>query len=85
MVTYLLEKWCPSAASRAKLVKELESLPLPSNPLDSLISDLGGISKVAEISGRTCRLLCSMRDNKEVWSCNTRHPEQDNLTEMCAV
>eukprot|EP00917_Polyrhabdina_sp_WS-2016_P009685 GHVP01021362.1.p1 GENE.GHVP01021362.1~~GHVP01021362.1.p1 ORF type:complete len:1761 (+),score=339.48 GHVP01021362.1:215-5284(+) len=44
-------------AALERLKRELEAIDLPKNALDELIDRLGGPSKVAEMSGRTKRLV----------------------------
>ena len=60
------------------LMKELERIQLPDNPLDELIHRLGGPKIVAEITGRSQRLIlnpktCSFTDRKST-RLNSSHP-----------
>ncbi|CAD7698075.1 unnamed protein product [Ostreobium quekettii] len=42
---------------KKKLLETVERIEMPVNPLDELIDQLGGPSKVAEMTGRKCRLV----------------------------
>ena len=44
---------------RRSILREIEDLNLPGNPLDILINELGGVNKVAELTGRRSRLVKS--------------------------
>ena len=44
-------------AVKSDLLARLEELMLPNNPLDEIIDRLGGVSKVAELSGRGGRMV----------------------------
>lgn len=45
---------------RKSILSEIENLNLPGNPLDILINELGGVKKVAELTGRKSRLIKSV-------------------------
>ena len=49
-----------AVALRKSILTEIESLNLPGNPLDILINELGGVKKVAELTGRKSRLVKSV-------------------------
>jgi len=44
-------------AVRERLLRAVENIPLPPAPLDDLIDRLGGVEDVAEMTGRSCRIL----------------------------
>ncbi|KAH0474959.1 MAG: hypothetical protein KVP17_004049 [Porospora cf. gigantea B] len=59
----MMAKWWATGYPRTfpeeytDLVRRIENLDLPPNPLDDLILKLGGPSRVAELSGRSVRLV----------------------------
>eukprot|EP01088_Endostelium_zonatum_P003621 TRINITY_DN1480_c0_g3_i1.p1 TRINITY_DN1480_c0_g3~~TRINITY_DN1480_c0_g3_i1.p1 ORF type:complete len:2352 (-),score=735.05 TRINITY_DN1480_c0_g3_i1:187-7242(-) len=89
----ILEKWFPIADQptqqvipelkeiRDRLLKQLSDIDLPSNPLDQLIDELGGVNKVAELTGRTRRLI---RNKAGTYNEGIRKPKEDNPKERDA-
>ena len=49
---------------RRQLLRKLEAMPLPAQPLDALIEELGGPGKVAEMTGRKGRLVAGAGGRK---------------------
>ena len=52
-----------AVAWREAMLARIAALQLPGNPLDTIIHELGGIHKVAEMTGRKGRLLKDSRGN----------------------
>ena len=70
----LVEDYCTPERPRDKelLLEEIRSLKLPPNPLDDLISLLGGPAKVAEMTGRSVRWVKSKNGCRERWKLTKR-------------
>jgi hypothetical protein len=65
-------------AWRTEILEEIDSLHLPGNPLDTIIDQLGGIDKVAELTGRKARLI----RNKDQTVCYKRRSENGISLDM---
>ena len=88
----VIEKWFPTmkdgqahpyyVKKQAEFIAKLKEINLPINPIDDLIDQLGGINEVAEMTGRTKRLI-RRRRNLDRFDVETRRPKQDNSRE-CA-
>lgn len=65
--TYLnhIEFYNKIKSSKDLLLSDVEKMTLPQNPLDVLIDEMGGIDKVAEMTGRTSRLIKVKVSNNE--------------------
>ena len=57
LLQQLLALQAELASMKAAIRREIDAIRLPSNPLDELIDQLGGESKVAEMTGRMYRVL----------------------------
>lgn len=66
------------------LLNDLQLIDLPKNPLDEIIHSLGGVSKVAEITGRTTRLIYKSLEGKDSFTVGKRIPKSDNNKECSA-
>ena len=59
-----IELYNSTMKMRQNLLETLESLDLPSNPIDEIIDSLGGPDQVAEMTGRSGRLVNDKNTNK---------------------
>ncbi|CAL8469508.1 g9049 [Coccomyxa elongata] len=57
IMTTVIEQHCRKAPNYNWLLDRAKSLKLPTNPLDDLIDRLGGVDKVAELTGRRKRMV----------------------------
>jgi len=67
---------------KEELLAKLHSLQLPDNPIDELIHTFGGPSKVAEVTGRSNRLVMDREKGK--FMVDRRVPKKDNNIECDA-
>src|SRR3990167_526498 len=65
-----------------RYLAELKQIELPDNPIDQLIDELGGQDNVAEITGRTKRLV--RRSRTDQFNVDTRVPKRVNNEECSA-
>jgi hypothetical protein len=57
IVVWFVQKHCSDFQAYRAMLEEAKALVLPGNPLDEIIDELGGPSKVAEMTGRANRMV----------------------------
>mmetsp|Transcript_11231 Transcript_11231/g.27797 ORF Transcript_11231/g.27797 Transcript_11231/m.27797 type:complete len:1266 (+) Transcript_11231:163-3960(+) len=57
IIVWFIQKHCSEFRERDAMLAEAQSLALPGNPLDEIIDELGGVSRVAEMTGRKNRMV----------------------------
>lgn len=74
--------------NKSKILSDIEEMKLPQNPLDILIDELGGVDKVAEMTGRSQRLIrttIKLEDGREINEYKyVNRLKDDNITEKNA-